>query len=185
MALPQEAQQAGLRLIDSGWGSVIDEALAVDPFPLWIVCPFIKKRVATRLLAGGEAKHIRVITRFNLNDFGEGVSDTGALRLLLDHGAQIRGIRGLHAKLYRIGRQVIVTSANLTEKALARNHEFGFLATDNEIARQCIEYFENLWQRAGDDLTKVRLKEWEEKIADALAFRHRPTGTIGLGDEGV
>ena len=38
-----------------------------------------------------------MITRFNLADFAEGVSDIEALRLLLDAGANIRGIRNLHA----------------------------------------------------------------------------------------
>ena len=41
--------------------------------------------------------NVQVITRFNLADFAEGVSDIEALRLLLDAGADIRGIRSLHA----------------------------------------------------------------------------------------
>ncbi|KKN15722.1 hypothetical protein LCGC14_0983120 [marine sediment metagenome] len=93
----------GFQLVDSGWGRVLEEAVAASGSELRIVCPFIKERAALRLLAGGKPETIQVITRFNLGDFGEGVSDTAALRLLLDHGAQIRGIRGLHAKLYLIG----------------------------------------------------------------------------------
>jgi len=140
----------GFQLVDSGWGRVLEEAVAASGSELRIVCPFIKERAALRLLAGGKPETIQVITRFNLGDFGEGVSDTAALRLLLDHGAQIRGIRGLHAKLYLIGGRALVAPGGLAE-----------------------------------DLTKARIDSWDEKVADALAFRHRPAGAIGLGDEGV
>ena len=69
---------------------------------------------------------LKVITRFNLDDFAGEVSDISALRLLLQAGAQIRGIKNLHAKLYLIGGgHVILTSANLTDAALRRNHELG------------------------------------------------------------
>ena len=124
---PNKHTRRGFRLVETDWGHVLDRAVATDCSELRIVCPFIKERTVRRLLAGGRPKSIQVITRFNLLDFAEGVSDTAALRLLLDKGAQIRGVRGLHAKLYLIGRQAIVTSANLTQAALSRNHEFGFV----------------------------------------------------------
>ena len=54
---------------------------------------------------------VQVITRFNLVDFAEGVSDVAGLRMLLDAGAQVRGIRRLHAKLYLSASWAIITSA--------------------------------------------------------------------------
>jgi len=173
------------RLIDTGWGRVLDQAVAASCSEVRIVCPFIKERAVKRLLKGNRPDEVQVITRFNLADFGEGVSDTAALRLLLDQGAQIRGIRGLHAKLYLIGQCAIVTSANLTEAALSRNHEFGFVATHDDIVRRCNEYFDKLWQHAGRDLTADQLDSWDGQIADALAFRHRPASATGLGDQGT
>jgi phosphatidylserine/phosphatidylglycerophosphate/cardiolipin synthase-like enzyme len=67
---------------------------------------------------------LQAITWFNLADFAKGVSDIDALRMLLDAGASVRGIRNLHAKVYLFGvSRAIITSANLTAAALDRNHE--------------------------------------------------------------
>jgi len=174
------------RLADSGWNVVFDEALRLDGSRLRIICPFIKKSVVKRLLRFGAAKNIQVITRFNLSDFCDGVSDTAALRMLLENGAQIRGVRNLHAKLYLFGdSRAVVTSANLTEAALLRNHEFGFVAGDSAIITSCADYFESLWQRAGQNLTKKRLDDWEKKLEAHLASGARTSRSGNLGDEGV
>ncbi len=174
------------RLVDAGWNEVLDNALCVDNSDLRIVCPFIKKRATERLLKRGKPATIQVITRFNLGDFYAGVSDTTALRLLLDNGAKIRGVRNLHAKLYLFGgSSVIVTSANLSEAALLRNHEFGFVAENREIITRCRDYFEDLWKRSGSDLTHAQLDAWEKQLTDVLAKGSRPSMVTGLSDEGV
>ena len=117
------------RLVDAGRDKELEGALLVDHSAVQIVCPFIKQRTAERLLKHGKPAALQIITRFNLDDFGAGVSDLSALRLLLANGAQIRGVRHLHAKLYLLGAsRAIVTSANLTEAGLLRNHELGFVA---------------------------------------------------------
>jgi PLD-like domain len=175
----------GFRLVDAGWDEELREGLRVDSSEIRIVCPFIKKRVAARLLEHGKPKVLQVITRFNLGDFCSCVSDIGALELLLENGAEIRGVRNLHAKLYLFGRkQVIVTSANLTEAALLRNHEFGFVAQDAAIVSRCGQYFDELWKRAGQDLSAVRLADWQRKLTSYFASGgSRPT--VPFGDEGV
>lgn len=174
------------RLVDAGWEKVLRDALLADSSRVRIVCPFIKRRAAERLLTQGKPKALQVITRFNLADFSEGVSDISALRLLLDSGAQIRGVRNLHAKLYLYGRnRAVVTSANLTQAGLLRNHEFGFVSEDAGIIGRCGQYFDDLWGRAGQDLSEGRLTEWERKVTSHLAAGARTAVAIGLGDEGV
>ena len=79
-----------------------------------------------------------MLTRFNLNHFYEGVSDFAALHALLRHGAEVKGVRHLHAKMYIFGKhQAFVTSANLTEAAINRNHELGFVTDEKEFFDQC------------------------------------------------
>jgi hypothetical protein len=174
------------RLIDQGWQNVFDSAVNGRHPELRIVCPFIKKGVAQRLLDLGKPKALRVITRFHLGDFYDGVSDTVALGLLLKHGAQVRGVSGLHAKMYLFGSaRVIVTSANLTSAALTRNHEFGFEADGPAIVGPCAAYFNALWDKAGDDLTPERLAGWEALLTAARARGTCPTKPAGLTDEGV
>ncbi len=174
------------RLVDSGWERELGAGAAADSSFLRVVCPFIKRRALDRLLKASRPAALQVITRFDLAGFAAGVSDLAALRLLLDHGAQVRGVRNLHAKLYLFGAsQAIVTSANLTDAALQRNHELGCVTTDATTVEECREYFEKRWKRAGSDLTRERLAEWETRVAEYLATGGRPDLGAGLGDEGV
>jgi hypothetical protein len=149
---------------------------------LGIICPFIQKGPVELLLEAGKPRSLQVVTRFNLDDFACGVSDPAALRLLLTNGGRIRGVRGLHTKLYLIGDCAISTSANLTDKGLHDNHEFGFISRDSGIIWKCRQYFNSLWHRAGDDLTLDRIDGWDEQLQSAVR-----AGTLGprLGDEGV
>lgn len=173
------------RLIDSGWDKVLDEALNANHASIRIVCPFIKRGAVNRLLKYGKPKLAQVITRFSLRDFAAGVSDVSALRLLLENGAQVKGVRNLHAKLYLFGEShAIVTSANLTEAALLTNHELGFVATDAWIIDPCRHYFEDLWNRAGQRLQAARLAGWERRIAKS-AGGMREAAATDLEDEGA
>ncbi len=173
-------------LVDTGWSDVLNHAMSVDSSAIRLVCPFIKRRVVEQLLRDRKPRSLQVITRFNLGDFCDGVSDIEALRLLLKNGAAIRGVRNLHAKLYLFGdRRAIVTSANLTTAALHRNHEFGFVADELGIVKRCHQYFDDLWGRAGQDLTEERLAGWDRMVTDHLACGARPTMAMRLGDEGV
>ena len=90
-----------------------------------IVCPFISVGGARNLLKRGKPSTLEIITRFNLDDFAAEVSDISALRLLRRRQAlKSAASRICHAKLYLIGcGHVILTSANLANGALRRNHE--------------------------------------------------------------
>ncbi len=174
------------RLVDSGWDAVLKAAIRADHSSMRIICPFIKTGAAERLLAAGTPQTLQIITRFDLDNFCAGVSDLAALQLLLQSGAAIRGVRNLHAKLYLFGQsRAIATSANLTEAALLRNHEFGFVAEDATIVTRCINYFDGLWAKAGPNLIASRLAKWELAVTKHLASGARATGIKKLGDEGV
>lgn len=175
-----------IRLIDSRWDDELLNAVAPDDKLVRIVCPFIKHKPIERLLSKVSPRKLQVLTRFNLDDVVAGVTDLSALRLLLDHGAQIRGVRNLHAKLYVFGNsRAIVTSANLTDTALRNNHEFGLVSEEASIVAGCRDYADAIWGRAGYDLTKKRLASFQDKVNSFLARgapSHQPSG---LGDEGT
>jgi hypothetical protein len=176
------------RLVDSGWNTLLLDAVKGAGSGLRFVCPFIKKGAVERLLGKLKPEPLSVITRFSLDDFAQGVSDLSALRDLIDRGAQIRGVKHLHAKLYLFGdRQAIVTSANLTEAALHRNHELGFVTENAEIVARCRKYFDDLWEKAGADLTVTRLDKWEQAVTVYLAGGASPNTAARrqLSDEGV
>jgi hypothetical protein len=174
------------RLVDAGWDAELEGAVATEYSGIRVISPFIKKKAAERLLRRGRPAILQVITRFNLDDFAKGVSDIAALRLLLESGARIRGIRNLHSKLYLFGdSRAIVTSANLTESALTKNHEFGFVAEDAAIIARCRQYFDDLWERGKADLTAEKLAAWDEKVTLHQARGAPPRAGASLGDEGA
>ena len=161
------------------------EALKDDASELRIICPFIKEKSLQRLL-DHHPKNVQVITRFNLSDCADGVSDVAALRKLLEADAKVRGVRNLHAKLYLFGKKrAILTSCNLTEAALNRNHEFGMVTSDGTIIEKCLEYFENLWNVAGNDLTCDGVNAWDSTVTEYWLGGGRPHARVGLGDYGV
>lgn len=158
--------QDRIRLVDGGWDRELAAAICADSSEVRIVCPFIKKGALECLLSPPPGD-IQVITRFNLNDFAEGVSDIEALRMLLDAGASVRGIQNLHAKLYIFGAsRAIITSANLTKAALTRNQEFGVVADDATVIAACRNYFDALWEcGSAANLSRDMLDSWEEEVA--------------------
>ena len=176
---------SGFRLTDHGWKSEFEAAAKLKADELLIIAPFIKQKAVQRLTAGKNA--IRVLTRFSLREFLEGVSDLSALWHLLDVGAEVRGIRNLHAKMYVFGGvRAIVTSANLTDAALTRNHELGFITDNAAQIGVCRDYFERLWALAGNhgkSLNAGMLNKWESEIAP-LAAKKR-TKAAGLKDYGA
>ncbi|MBX5221873.1 hypothetical protein HJC04_16350 [Rhizobium sp. NLR8a] len=178
------------RLVDGGWAEELDMALRLEARNLSVISPFLKQKATGRVLSH-TPQSVRVITRFNLRDFAEGVSDIAALRSLLVAGAKVRGVRNLHAKVYVFGsRRTIVTSANLTEAALTRNHEFGLVSDDAEIISASDRYFDALWARAGTDLTARQLDAWEETVTMHLAsggprFRLEKLADYGTDATGV
>jgi hypothetical protein len=120
------------------------------------------------------------------SDIAAGVSDIEALRSLLDAGAQVRGIRHLHAKLYLFGKScAVVTSANLTIAALDRNEEFGAVLDSAEDVASCSAYFERLWSYAGPNLTREQLADWGAMVTRHLAQGARPAEALRLPDFGT
>ena len=174
-----------IRLVDGRSGEEFAEALRVDASELRIISPFIKAGAAEKLLCHRPGS-VQVITRFNLAEFAEGVSDVAALRKLLDADASVRGVRNVHAKLYLFGRRrAIITSANLTEAALSRNHELGIVSEDTATVAECLAYFDRLWQCVGDDLVHDRVDAWDKTVTDYWVGGGRPDETAGLGDFGA
>lgn len=167
------------------WLGEFRSALDAGSDGVRIASPFIKQGAVARLFEGRSTSPIRVITRFNLDHFYEGVSDISALRELLALGAEIRGVKRLHAKLYLFGEdRAVITSANLTESGMERNHELGVVAKGDLLGIACGEYFDDMWDEAGSNLTHAQLDDWQARIADAQV--ESPSSQMsGLGDEGA
>ena len=89
-----------IRLVDEGWRRELAEAVRADASELRIICPFIKVGALESLLSG-QPGNVQVITRFNLADFAEGVSDIAVLRKLLDINARRQAATGVQLEVRR------------------------------------------------------------------------------------
>jgi hypothetical protein len=173
------------QLIDHGWIAEFLNAAKLPAEDLLIVSPFIKVRTVERLTRG--KRNIRVLTRLATHDWLEGVSDLAALRHLVQLGAEVRGIKNLHAKLYVFGDQrAILTSANLTDMALTRNHELGVITNDSGMVHLCRDYFDRLWASTdgrANSLTLAQLKSFESELP--AAGRKRASASLRFHDYGA
>ena len=182
---PTRSARVGTWLVDRHWRDELDEAAALGETRLRIICPFIKLPALDRILRGHRGS-VQVITRYNLDDFSSGVSDLSSLRRLLAVGAEVRGVRGLHAKVYLFGdRRAIVTSANLTGSGLSGNHEFGVVSEAAPVLCACTAYFDALWAGSGPDLTSSQIAAWEAEVTDHRARGAPGFVASGLGDYGA
>lgn len=173
-----------IELVDTGWGEKIIDGLRNDASELRVICPFIKLSAVEQLLQLHPRK-IEVITRFNLADFAAGASDIAALQKLLEAGASVRGIKNLHAKLYLFGTsRAVITSANLTQKAFYRNHEFGLVTEDASLIKTCRDYFNDLWKCGEENLTSEQLVDWDERVAPHRQSIAQSSQAVGLDDFG-
>ena len=174
-----------MQLVDGAWSKEFTEAVQDDSSELRIVCPFIKASSLQRLLRHHPGE-VQVVTRFNLADFADGVSDIAALRSLLEVGAKVRGVRNLHAKLYLFGKsRAIITSCNLTEAALGKNRELGMVIQDRTIIKECIVYFDKLWHLGSNDLLLDQVDAWDKTVTAHWLRGGRPHETDDLKDFGV
>jgi phosphatidylserine/phosphatidylglycerophosphate/cardiolipin synthase-like enzyme len=134
-------------LVDRDWGAELTDGCRRHGTALRIISPFIKVRPVVELLTTSQPPQFEVVTRFNLADFGSGVSDLAALRVILEAGGRVRGVRSLHAKVFLFGNtRAAVTSANLTSRGLGGNHEFGCVSEDNSFINAARRYFDGLWK---------------------------------------
>ncbi|SHM80446.1 phospholipase D-like domain-containing protein [Polaribacter sp. KT 15] len=148
-----------------------------------IVSPFITDNMVKHLIDNFKGKSIKVITRFDLNDFRKGVSSLTAIESLLKNKAQIKGVMGLHSKLYIFDfKSVIITSANFTNGGFFNNKEFGILSDESRTIEESYSYFKDLWKIDSGILNQNQINEWRDTIANSKPL---PKTSEALPDYGV
>jgi HKD family nuclease len=137
-----------------------------DTTKVCLVSPFITNSMVSHLLKNWTGDEIKVITRFNLNDFRSKVSSLSALESLVKKGISVNGISGLHSKAYLFDeRSAIITSANFTTGGFFNNYELGVLTNDANKIKDIRQYIEFLWSVSNEQLTIEQISEWKQLLA--------------------
>ena len=123
--------------IKSPWGATFDEFAGSIRESAMIAAPFVTSRPVERLIdkLGRRRKSVRleVLTSLRPDRLIDGTLDADALFRLCEDvpGTSVRHLLHLHAKAYVADdHTAIVTSANLTNGGIWRNHELGVSITD-------------------------------------------------------
>ncbi len=114
---------------------------------LWIASPFVGSWYKASCLIGTRwQNHSDVKVRLLTDKENKGWLDPTTIRKLASRG-KVKHLRGLHAKIFIIDDNVLVTSANLTGTAFERRYEIGAFLSSSESV-QVIKYFEEWWKKA-------------------------------------
>ncbi len=137
--------------IKSPWAVKFDEFAGSIEETAIIAAPYITRQpveqLAGKLHSRRGSVRLDVLTNLHADSLIDGSLDIGALAWLCQQvpGTTVRHLRYLHAKAYVADEHIaIVTSANLTNGGLFRNHELGVAITDpvgvKDIADDLREY---------------------------------------------
>ena len=131
---------------------------------LWIASPYIGswevRKVLGRRWFDGDNIDVRLLT-----DPDEQLINRNTALRFAEKGT-IKKLRGLHAKLFIVDNQVLLTSANLTYSAFARRHEVG-IVLDGDAARSAVNQFESWWKMAKDFTMESVLSLPRKRLATA------------------
>jgi hypothetical protein len=147
----EEGEKMSVELITKNHGDEIRQIFSSVTDEIQIISPFMGKKTCEELAAVINLRKIscRIITRFYREDFIQNVSSLEGLELLINAGAQIFALIGLHTKLYTIDKNFsIITSANYTLGGMYNNYELGIkIVGEAEINAACSSYFNELWKQ--------------------------------------
>lgn len=168
-----------IEVVDNNWIKLFLEELPKTK-SLYLISPFITKNIVDYILIEGRPK-IKLITRFNLNDFFSNASSLSALKLLVENGVEVKGILNLHSKVYLFDKRcAVICSANLTAGGFFRNYEFGLKIIEDSCIAKSFDYFNTLWNFSDEILTTEKIDEWQ----NILKISNKNTDNIIFPDFG-
>ena len=139
---------------------------------MWIASPFIGDPISLRRLLGNRwLTQSSVMVRLLSDLSNQACKDPRSIRIFSDVG-QVRSLDGMHAKIYILDDEVLVTSANLTRTAFSARHEIGqWLSGD--AAAKATSLFQTWW----DDLSSPLLPDWFSQSRSGSPSEDEPFGT--------
>jgi phosphatidylserine/phosphatidylglycerophosphate/cardiolipin synthase-like enzyme len=133
------ALDAPVELVTSPWMVTFYNLVGTTEEELLVASPFISNEPLRRIVEIIEDKqsldsmHVNIVTNLAVDSLLSGSIDAAALLYLAQSipNSTVTYLPSLHAKIYVADTKVaVITSANLTNKGLAGNHEYGVLLRD-------------------------------------------------------
>ena len=149
-----------------------------------IISPFLGSIALESLGHRPQNSRIHLITRYELGNFLKGVSSLDTVKELIKIGVKIRGVQGIHSKIYIFDdKEAVITSANFTSGGLKNNYECGIITHNQLKIASLLEHFDFLWEKGQKDLENIEITDWENIINTAKKQTAKPAPD--LPDMGV
>jgi phosphatidylserine/phosphatidylglycerophosphate/cardiolipin synthase-like enzyme len=147
-----------MQLLKSPWEDELLSRMSACKSEIRIMSPFVKLNAVETIIAAKAPKaKLQFITKVMLPDYYRGASDIEGIQTLLDAGSLVKNCQRLHAKVYVFGTSAaVVTSANLTQRGLCSNYEYGVVLDDPTDVCGVAHDFDVLW-KDGDSCQRVTL----------------------------
>ena len=113
---------------------------------LWVCSPYVGNLTFINKLSNNKFIDTSIEKKF-ITDINElSVNNFSTFQEVILYG-ELRTLSGVHAKIYIIDNQCLVSSANLTETAFERRHEIGVFLNEME-SNETIEIFIKFWEKS-------------------------------------
>ncbi|QEC44485.1 phospholipase D family protein [Pseudobacter ginsenosidimutans] len=154
-----------MKLVLDQWHTVFEEKLSTAA-SVKIISPSCSMFTMEILAKYNLLEKSEFITRFSLYDFFVKLSDLKALRLAVENGMRIFGVKHLHCKAYIFNdKEAIISSSNFTWGGMFRNHECGILFNNTEEINELLDYFSLLKNGAAPALSLTDCDKWEQELS--------------------
>jgi hypothetical protein len=131
---------------------------------LWVAVPYIGSPTTVRKILGKEWFDLPSVSVKLITDTSDlSCIDTETIQYFHNRG-QVKTLTGLHAKIYIVDDECLITSANLTNTAFSKRHEIGVMLNSKE-AEQVIETFKIWWKKANNVKPETLTKIFKTKTA--------------------
>ncbi len=147
-----------MEIITTPWKDKFLNLISNSKKSIKITSPFVKENICDDILKVKQpSSSFELITSFKLMNIHSGSVDIEGLEKIIKNNGIVKNFSKLHAKIYLFDdKEVVISSANLTNGGLLNNYEYGIYSNDKQIVNKTIEDF-NLLSK-NDDVGSVKLK---------------------------
>ena len=161
-----------VEMVPSPWANQFEALLRASRSSVVICSPYIGRgpcdRMVRCLTRSGSPPTVHLLTDLSTDNLLSGVTDAAALLTVVESlpSVFVRYLPRLHAKVYvRDEAEALVTSGNMTDSGLSRNHELGIRILDSAVVAQERSHVTHLAE-LGAEVSADDLRAISEAAAD-------------------
>jgi phosphatidylserine/phosphatidylglycerophosphate/cardiolipin synthase-like enzyme len=155
----------------SPWTNAFDALVEQSSKSLLICSPFVGRGPCERIALNLQRRNavntpVLLLTDLSRDNMLSGGTDVSAIAGLCDAlpRTEVRFLPNLHAKVYIADeRFAVVTSANLTDSGLYRNHEYGMYIDESELVKQITADITQ-YASLGSPVNLLQLRQFERVV---------------------